>query len=311
MSNIRLLLEAGANPDPEEARSLICAINAPEHSLEMVKLLVEHGADPNPLYFWQGDKELPFTPYSHALAAGKMDVAEYLRSKGGDMPPPPKPKPPKCYADEVRTWFTVNFGPTMPVFVSEIVPGPVPVELWCVPPGGDRRKLVLFTLGMSRQELAVPPEAAEFRFMELFLELPESWPISPSAIERPETAWPFQFLHQLASLAAATSPPLPPGAVIVDDPPAPLWPGSRFDSLMLLMERDVPVVTTPTAPKRRKKSDPPAASQPATVHLFRVVPLLPEERELERKQGLGALLRAFDRVSIPFVFDPNRPTAVG
>jgi hypothetical protein len=44
-----------------------------------------------------------------------------------------------------------------------------------------------------------------------------------------------------------------------------------------------------------------------TVHLYRLVPLYPEERLMEARDGVAALFRAFDRRGVPFVVDLQRP----
>jgi hypothetical protein len=43
-----------------------------------------------------------------------------------------------------------------------------------------------------------------------------------------------------------------------------------------------------------------------TIQLYRLTPVYPEERDLERREGLPALLRAFDKHDVPFIVDLNR-----
>ena len=45
------------------------------------------------------------------------------------------------------------------------------------------------------------------------------------------------------------------------------------------------------------------------IQLYTLVPLYPEERELELKSGLPALMRALDRAGISDKVDPSRPNA--
>lgn len=77
---VRLLLERGADPNVE--RAVIGAIVGPKrNSLEMVKLLHQHGADLHQTYVNEHTGE-PMTALGEAINWGKKDVAEYLRSQG-------------------------------------------------------------------------------------------------------------------------------------------------------------------------------------------------------------------------------------
>jgi len=42
------------------------------------------------------------------------------------------------------------------------------------------------------------------------------------------------------------------------------------------------------------------------IQLYRLTPLYPEERALERREGIAALLQAFDCEDVPFIVDPRR-----
>ena len=92
----RRLLEHGAKinfvtPDGIRCRTLIFAIS--KGSLEMVKLLVHHEAAFN-------SPERGLTALDHAVSRRQTEIADYLRSIGGQtaeesgwMPPPPPPVP--------------------------------------------------------------------------------------------------------------------------------------------------------------------------------------------------------------------------
>ena len=79
--------------------------------------------------------------------------------------------------------------------------------------------------------------------------------------------------------------------VVSRDPVEPLAPGLKFDSLLLIPEKQF----VNTAGR--------------TVQLYRLIPLYPEERELDLQQGIAALMRALDRVSTPFIVDLKRKNA--
>jgi ankyrin repeat protein len=76
---VRLLLEHGA--DPNRGRLVITAITGTKESLQFVKLLESYGANLNCVY----ENELTGTTMnalSTAVDWGKADVAAYLRSRG-------------------------------------------------------------------------------------------------------------------------------------------------------------------------------------------------------------------------------------
>lgn len=80
----RELLEHGA--DPNIGDTLVSAIvGAKPNGLEMVKLLVQHGADINKEYMHHGLGQM-MNPLSNAIAWGKTEIADYLKSIGARMP---------------------------------------------------------------------------------------------------------------------------------------------------------------------------------------------------------------------------------
>jgi ankyrin repeat protein len=89
ISLVRELLEAGANPNAVNvARSpLITAISQLDQenarlvcNIEIVKLLLDHGADPN-----IRDPSRDTTPLHFSLALGQIECAKLLKKKGADI----------------------------------------------------------------------------------------------------------------------------------------------------------------------------------------------------------------------------------
>ena len=75
-----------------------------------------------------------------------------------------------------------------------------------------------------------------------------------------------------------------------EDPPQPLAPDTRLTSLLLLAEKSF------------------ISRDGRTIQLYRVTPLYTEERDLEIREGIGALLCTFDSHNVPFVVDLKRPS---
>lgn len=82
---VRLLLQAGAAPDPETDERLSMdaplplALAARKGELDMVKLLVESGADPDSI------SDTDATPLGEACMEGHLEVAKYLLSVGAQV----------------------------------------------------------------------------------------------------------------------------------------------------------------------------------------------------------------------------------
>ena len=288
-SMVKLLLQKGA--DPNHDRAIISAINAKD-SLEVIKLLVEHGLDIHKTFPWpDGTIE---NGLSFAIATGKQDVVDYLRSLGARMPEQPAEKPGKRGSNrtdldqKIIDHFRKHFGKPKPLAVQQIVPTGPEVSVHVVPPSRKLRCVTLFTVGMSREPLPVRPGEEEFRFAELFMQLPPTWPHATDALDNESNAWPYIWLRELAQYAHVNQTPLGGPLTIVanNEPPQPLAEQSAFTCMMLLAEREV------EEPQRGR------------IRIYRCLPLYTAERDFERENDAGALMRAFDDAGVAFVHDP-------
>ncbi|HVA50041.1 MAG TPA: suppressor of fused domain protein [Pirellulales bacterium] len=284
-----LLLHAA---DPNIGRPIIGAINREpdESALEIVRLLVEHGADVNREYRLY-DTDTTFTALE--WAAGKSQIAEYLRSKGA-VEQKKKVRDRAAVenlADEVIAYFKENFGPPQPQAQIEIVPTEPPIAIHVIPAAENRKHVTLFTTGMSEQPMSVPEGTDDFRFAELFIQLPGNWPIDKKSLSNPKHAWPIHWLRSIAKYPHERDTWLGGPVTIIanGDPPEPLAPGLKFTSLLVMADRNF------------------TSRDGRTIYLYRLLPLYTEERELELKQGVAALMRAFDKHDIPSVVDLTRP----
>ena len=285
---IRTLLEAGA--DPNRCRIVLLAVAGDKPSLEIIKLLEKHGAKLDAEFKNEFNGQ-QINALSMAEAGGKQDVAQYLRTRGVQLPAQLVPQPPeKSVSNDVLEYFHDRVGPVNSKSLIEIVPTDPATAVHVVPAAGARKHLTLFTTGMSSRPLTIPDED-EPVFAEVFIELPGNWHYHK--ITDAKFGWPVHWLRSMAKNPHQNGGHLGGPAIIVanGDPPEPIAPGIRFDSMLLVTDR-----TIPTFDGKR-------------LHLYRMLPLYPEERELEATEGIGALLRQFDRLGIPFVVNLDRPNA--
>lgn len=289
---VEFLLRRGADPKIA-SRPIIGAINRePEDlALRLVQLLVEYGADVNQEFDIFGDATKTFTALE--WAHGKPSIIAYLKSKGAIERTKnlPGKATPKTLAEEVVAYFDEHFGPPRPQAQIEIVPSEPRIAIHLIPAAEDRKHVTLFTTGMSKHAMQVPDGTDDFRFAELFMQLPGDWPTDQKSLSNLKHAWPLQWLRSVAQYPRQNQTWLGGPVTIIanEDPPQPLAPGLRFTSLLVMADQ------TFTSRDGR------------TIYLYRLTPLYTEERALEIKEGIGALLRAFDKFEISSVVDLNRP----
>lgn len=290
---VEFLLEHGANA--KQYKTVISAIGSKKRALDMVKLLEKHGADLHEVFMNELSNE-PMNALSTALDWGKEVVAEYLRSRGCVLPSPAGAPEDAVLAevvpdieDEVLDYFRQHFGPVQKLSLIEIVPSGISVAVHFIPPSAERRHITLFTTGLASHPMPTPEGMEQYSRAELFIQLPADWKYQDYS--DPNFGWPHYWLRSMAQHPGQHDTWLGGAVTVVDNegPPRPLVPNTRFNSLLLMAERDF------------------VSHEGHTVQLYRMTPLYPEERDLERREGIPPLLRAFDRKSIPFIVDLHRP----
>ncbi|WP_425615241.1 suppressor of fused domain protein [Anatilimnocola sp. NA78] len=304
---VSLLLSKGA--DAKLCRPLISAIrNEPPIDMELTRLLVEHGALINECYHPFDDKKQPqINPLSWAILHGKHEIAEYLRSKGAVIPPGQADPGPPTLEQEIVMHFEAKLGPVHPFGLQEVAATGLPVAIHVVPPSEGHNYITLFTTGMSANRMNVPADLENFRFAELMIQLPPDWPIpgfkgktkksgffgfGKKTEKEPAggSLWPFQWLQTIARYPAESGSFLGgPGVIFANgDPPESVAPGVPYTAFLLINVEEITCVDG-------KK-----------IQLFQLLPLYTEERQLEIRDGLPALLTTLDRNNISWVVDLKR-----
>lgn len=189
-----------------------------------------------------------------------------------------------------------HYGPVQEHALVEIVPT-LDIAINVIPARPQQNPLILFTTGMSDRPQTVPPGADEYRYTELFIRLPDDWPMSKRAMLDPNFFWPFQWLRQIAFYPHENDTWLggPYPIIANDEPPQPLAPNTRLSCLLLIRE-DGEAGTVLCQDGRQ-------------IALYSFLPLYTEERDMEIAQGIVPLFKALEAGEVSFVVDPSRASA--
>ena len=294
---VQFLLEHGADANNNHVFRRIKS----EHkdAVEIARLLLDSGGDVNFIEDGVGDTALDW------IAAPDSDLTKYLISRGakyseqilGPNTKAQKPVPEKSLEAKIDKYFSKVFGPVATRSIQSIVPLPNEVNIRWVPAGSKsgffkkpHPNSVLFTNGLSRHPLAVPAGSEDFRYAELVIQLPPTWPKLDVAMQNESTAWPVQWLRRIADQVISTGDWLGEVAcVIANEDLKPLGAGCSFVAWLLLVRHEIQI--------HRKMQ----------VVLYSCFPIYREEYELERKHGTGFLAGELGRGGVQDAIDVNRP----
>jgi hypothetical protein len=199
----------------------------------------------------------------------------------------------ELFLEHVRTYL----GP--PTLFHQSESKGVHLELHYVPPTPERPLASFITYGMSAIPLQAPPDAQQYRYAELMITLPESWPTDPGSLRSPRWAWPLNQLLFLARYPHESGNWIWLGHTIpFDDPPRPYADDTQLCCILLL-----PPIVPPGQFRTLQCGD-------KTIHLFALVPLYEEEMELKLREGSKALLPLFNAQHVNEIIVPNRPNVV-
>jgi hypothetical protein len=251
--------------------------------LEVVKLLVEHGADVNATW-------IDVNPLSYAIMYGRKEIEAYLRSKGAKEPSELGISPRVEEESPIVAHYEEHYGESASLSLGEILPGDPPITIHCMTNGVWQ---ILGTEGMSSLPMAVPKGSETYQFAELNMFLPLDWPLTAEALSDPRWSWPLHWLRKLARYPHEQRTWLRPTEVVANgEPPKPLGPNTQL-SCFLLMSADA----------ERGRLSQPDGSQ---IVFLTVFPIYREERDLERKMGAAHLIKLFRASRIDMALDINR-----
>ncbi|MBL8818317.1 MAG: suppressor of fused domain protein [Planctomyces sp.] len=186
-----------------------------------------------------------------------------------------------------------TLGQPEPLSWQEIVFGQPEIKIHIVRLP-DENATVLVTEGMSSRPMKVPDGMEEFRYAELACWLRDDWPLDEESLRKPEFFWPMQWLRKCALYPHHNETWLGGPFTIManDDPPLPLGPGTELSCLLLLASYH------PYGKWQRTDGQ--------HVVVYDVLPIYTEERNLERNEGLAALLDRLQEYAISPTLHPRR-----
>ncbi len=311
---VKLLLSLGAEIDNNpDASPILTAIG--DSNIEILQILISHRGNIHFTYRRRlGEIR---NALSYAIELGNAEVIELLKAAGCRMPREedvaidlsiPKEKPAAVSAETsefsdadreaIIQAIAGEFGPVEPHALQEIVPvdAEVEVRVHVIPAGEESPFLTIFTTGMSARPMTVPEGSEAFEYAELLMHLPSDWKWKESLQADSPYSWPFQWLRNIAYLPHLNATWLggPHTIIASDDPPVPLGAGTDFTCLLLVADLiDCAPMELPSG---------------RSVRVYTVVPIFTDERDLELREGVVALLKTFQKYFIPSVCLPGRPS---
>lgn len=293
---VEFLIDQGAEFDisEPERNPLFAAIQ--NGHMSVAQLLVDSGMNFRVKY--SGDLMDGMDALRFAREWGQDDIAKMLIEKlGSDAPTEEelqrdtgRPKPSsKSFIEHLSQ----HLGEPEPLALREILPTDLPIAIHVIRTEDEQ---ILVTEGMSARPMTVPAGGEAFQFAELVLRLPSDWPLTLDAFANPNHYWPIEWLKRIARYPHDNETWLGgPHTIIANgEPPEPFAPNTKMSCLMLL--------ANPSEFGRWTRP-----SDGAEVVFYDVFGLYTEERDLELREGLPALLNRFQSRFISKVLDPQRP----
>ncbi len=199
-------------------------------------------------------------------------------------------------AAAVLEHIRAHIGPVDTVF-HQIDGDGAAIDIHHVPPSPDRDCHTLVTSGLSDRPM---PEGSGVQFGELVMCLPADWPMDEEALEDDASAWPLEMLRALGRLPYAHGVAFDFG-LCTDNLTLPfgLAKDTGFSAVLL-----APPVTVPDAFWCLE------AVNGKVIDFFGIVMLYPRELDCARYDGVVALARALDRLSVNELVQTGRAPAV-
>ena len=197
--------------------------------------------------------------------------------------------------EEISNHIETHIGKIEKVF-HELVSDTVHVDIHHVRPALGRPFHTLVTSGMSDLSMNVPKKYSCSKYMELMINLPESWKFDSESFKDERWYWPLRLLKFLARFPHKYDTWLAGGHTMPNgDPAHPYADNTRLCAVMILPALNVPEGFCHLDINAKK-----------TIEFANVIPLYEEEINLKLRKGVDALLSRLDSYNISSVLDINR-----
>jgi len=196
---------------------------------------------------------------------------------------------------DIRNHIEHHLGSIEQVF-QDPDPGQDAIDVLHVAPDAALPYHRLITAGMSAWPMPVPQDRPEApRRLELMMTLPERWQLDTASRDELRHGWPIRWLRTLARHPRIHGVWLRWGDVVPHgDPPQRFAPDTRLCGTIL-----APSLQVPTAFYE-------LGSGPERIAFYAAIPLYAEEMELQRREGMEAVLSELLEHDIRDVVDPKR-----
>lgn len=178
----------------------------------------------------------------------------------------------------------------------ELVSDIVHLDVHHVRPTPERNVHTLITTGMSDLPMTTPPGMEAFKYAELLITLPPTWPVDGESFKDERNYWVVKLLKSLARLPHTYETWLWWGHTVPNGNPGTRYhPSTKQNGAILAPPVTVPknFLTLECSPEK-------------TVHFFSVIPLYEEEMNLKLKKGMHALFDLLKKNGVNEVVDINR-----
>jgi Suppressor of fused protein (SUFU) len=194
----------------------------------------------------------------------------------------------------INEFIKRNVGEIVQVF-HELESDDLHVDIYHGRTNGDVRVQWLFTSGMSRRPMNVPPGKLRERFGELVICLPPPWPLNMDAFKSENYYWPVRLLKILARYPFQNNTWLSEGHSVPYGKA--FAPNTKMSSALLMRPQLL-------------CADPVVHVRDQEILLWAVCPLYEDESKFKQKYGFEALSKLLAKHGVTEMLDPDRASVV-
>ena len=197
--------------------------------------------------------------------------------------------------EAISRHITEHVGDPSNVF-HEVVSDIVHIDVHIVAPTADRPYYTLITTGMSDLPMSAPERFSQFRYSELLLCLPVSWPMGNDAFKKEDNYWPIRGLKWLARFPHTYKTWLWWGHTVPNGNPAePFASNFAADGWLVAHPKTV------SKDFLTLKID-----EEKTIHFHCLLPVYADEMKLKLEKGTEELLKRFERAKYSEIINTSR-----